>query len=292
MIASRSFRFRLESILIYLGLGIFAFIAVTPFLHTIARSFSAEAPIIRGEVYIWPVGFSMDAYERLIVGGTFWLAYRNSFLITFYATLVQMTMTILCAYPLSRTYLPGRGIIMALIVFQMIFPPSLIPFYLTVREVGLIDSWGSLIWPYAINTFNMIVLKSYFQALPKELEESAIIDGANDFKVLIYIMLPLSVPVLLTLTLFYVVANWNLFLPAIFFINDGNKQPLQVILRDMIWSMQLATQTASADDFERLAGMEALKASSVIIAAIPMLIAYPFFQRYFIKGILLGAIKG
>ncbi len=292
MIASRSFQFRLESILIYLGLGIFAFIAVTPFLHTIARSFSAEAPIIRGEVYIWPVGFSMDAYERLIVGGTFWLAYRNSFLITFYATLVQMTMTILCAYPLSRTYLPGRGIIMALIVFQMIFPPSLIPFYLTVREVGLIDSWGSLIWPYAINTFNMIVLKSYFQALPKELEESAIIDGANDFKVLIYIMLPLSVPVLLTLTLFYVVANWNLFLPAIFFINDGNKQPLQVILRDMIWSMQLATQTASADDFERLAGMEALKASSVIIAAIPMLIAYPFFQRYFIKGILLGAIKG
>ncbi len=292
MIASRNFRFRLESILIYLGLGIFAFIAVTPFLHTIARSFSAEAPILRGEVYIWPVGFSFDAYERLIIGGTFWLAYRNSFLITFYATLVQMTMTILCAYPLSRTYLPGRGIFMALIVFQMIFPPSLIPFYLTVREVGLIDSWGSLIWPYAINTFNMIVLKSYFQALPKELEESAIIDGANDFKVLIYIMLPLSVPVILTLTLFYVVANWNLFLPAIFFINDGNKQPLQVILRDMIWSMQLATQTASADDFERLAGMEALKASSVIIAAIPMLIAYPFFQRYFIKGILLGAIKG
>ena len=292
MVASRNFRFRLESILIYLGLGIFAFIAVTPFLHTIARSFSAEAPILRGEVYIWPVGFSFDAYERLIIGGTFWLAYRNSFMITTYATLVQMLMTILCAYPLSRTYLPARNVFMTLIVFQMIFPPSLIPFYLTVREVGLIDSWGSLIWPYAINTFNMIVLKSYFQALPRELEESAIIDGANDFRVLIHIMLPLSVPVLLTLTLFYVVANWNLFLPAIFFINDGNKQPLQVILRDMIWSMQLATQTASADDFERLAGMEALKASSVIIAAIPMLIAYPFFQRYFIKGILLGAIKG
>jgi len=292
MVASRNFRFRLESLLIYLGLGIFAFIAVTPFLHTIARSFSAEAPILRGEVYIWPVGFSFDAYERLIIGGTFWLAYRNSFMITTYATLVQMLMTILCAYPLSRTYLPARNIFMTLIVFQMIFPPSLIPFYLTVREVGLIDSWGSLIWPYAINTFNMIVLKSYFQALPRELEESAIIDGANDFRVLIHIMLPLSVPVLLTLTLFYVVANWNLFLPAIFFINDGNKQPLQVILRDMIWSMQLATQTASADDFERLAGMEALKASSVIIAAIPMLIAYPFFQRYFIKGILLGAIKG
>lgn len=292
MVLNRSFWYRFETFLIYAGLTIFALIAILPFLHTIARSFSAEAPILRGEVYIWPEGFSLDAYRRLIIGGQFWLAYRNSFIITISATLVQMVMSTLCAYPLSRPYLPGRQLLMGLIVFQMIFPPSLIPFYLTVRDIGLIDSWWALILPYAINTFNMIVLKSYFQSLPMELEESAIIDGANDFQVLYHIILPLSMPVLLTLTLFYAVANWNLFLPAIFFITDGTKQPLQVILRDMIWSMQLATQTASADDFERLAGLEALKASSVIIAALPMVIAYPFFQRYFIKGIMLGAIKG
>lgn len=292
MVANRSFGYRLETFLIYLGIGLFAFIAVLPFLHTIARSLSAEAPITRGEVYIFPVGLTMDAYDRLIVGGHFWLAYRNSFIITISATSVQMVMTTLCAYPLSRSYLPGRNILMALIILQMIFPPSLIPFYLTVRQFGLIDSWFALILPYSINTFNMIVLKSYFQALPKELEESAIIDGANDFQVLLHIILPLSKPVLLTLTLFYAVANWNLFLPAIFFINDGNKQPLQVILRDMIWSMQLATQTASPDEYERMAGIEALKAASVLVAAIPMLLAYPFFQRYFIKGIMLGAIKG
>lgn len=292
MVLNRSFWYRFETFLIYAGLTIFALIAILPFLHTIARSFSAEAPILRGEVYIWPEGFSLDAYRRLVIGGQFWLAYRNSFIITISATLVQMVMSTLCAYPLSRPYLPGRQLLMGLIVFQMIFPPSLIPFYLTVRDIGLIDSWWALILPYAINTFNMIVLKSYFQSLPLELEESAIIDGANDFQVLYHIILPLSMPVLLTLTLFYAVANWNLFLPAIFFITDGTKQPLQVILRDMIWSMQLATQTASADDFERLAGLEALKASSVIIAALPMVIAYPFFQRYFIKGIMLGAIKG
>ncbi len=292
MVANRSRWYRFETFLIYLGLGIFAFLAVLPFWNTIARSFSAEAPILRGEVYIWPVGFSWDAYERLIVGGHFWLAYRNSFIITIVGTFVQMLMTILCAYPLSRPYLPGRNLLMGLIVFQLIFPPSLIPFYLTVRDLGLIDSWSALILPYSINTFNMIVLKSYFQALPKELEESAVIDGANDFQVLFRIILPLATPVILALTLFYAVANWNLFLPAIFFITDGNKQPLQVILRDMIWSMQLATQTASPDDFERLAGLEALKAASVLIAAIPMVIAYPFFQRYFIKGIMLGAIKG
>ena len=292
MVANRTRWYRFETFLIYAGLSIFAFMAVLPFLNTIARSFSAEAPILRGEIYIWPVGFSWDAYKRLIIGGHFWLAYRNSLIITVVGTVVQMLMTTLCAYPLSRTYLPGRNLFMGLIVFQLIFPPSLIPFYLTVRDLGLIDSWSALILPYSINTFNMIVLKSYFQALPKELEESAVIDGANDFQVLLRIILPLATPVILALTLFYAVANWNLFLPAIFFITDGNKQPLQVILRDMIWSMQLATQTASPSDFERLAGMEALKAASVLIAALPMLIAYPFFQRYFIKGIMLGAIKG
>ena len=292
MVANRSAWYRFETLLIYTGLTIFALIALAPFLHTIARSFSAEAPIIRGEVYLWPVRFTLDAYKRLIVGGTFWLAFRNSFIIAIFGTLFQMVMTTLCAYPLSRSYLPGRNIFMGLIVFQLIFPPSLVPFYLVVREFGLIDSWFALVIPYSVNAFNMIILKSYLQELPKELEESAVIDGANDFQVLMNVILPLAMPVLLTLTLLYAVANWNLFLPAIFFITDGTKQPLQVILRDMIWSMQLATQTASAEDLQRLAGMEALKAASVIIAAVPMLIAYPFFQRYFIKGIMLGAIKG
>lgn len=292
MVTNSSPWYRFETFLIYFGLGIFALIAIIPFLHTIARSFSAEAFITRGEVYVWPVGFSLDAYKRLLAGNAFWGAYRNSFYITIVGTAVQMVMTILCAYPLSRPALPGRNILMALVVFQMIFPPSLIPFYLTVRESGLIDSYAALIIPYSINTFNMIVLLSYFRSIPRELEESAIMDGANDFQILFRIVLPLSVPVLLTLVLFYGVANWNLFLPAIFFITDGNKMPLQVILRDMIWSMQLATQTASATEYERLAGIEALKSASVLLAAIPMLIVYPFIQRYFIKGIMLGAIKG
>ncbi len=292
MVTNRTLWYRFETFLIYLGLGIFALIAIVPFLHTIARSLSAEAFITRGEVYLWPVRFTTDSYERLLAGSAFWGAYRNSFIITIAGTAVQMLMTILCAYPLSRPSLPGRNLLMGLVIFQMIFPPSLIPFYLTVRELGMIDSWAALIVPYSINTFNMIVLLSYFRSLPRELEESAIIDGANDFQILFRIILPLSTPVLLTLVLFYGVANWNLFLPAIFFINDGNKMPLQVILRDLIWSMQLSTQTASPSEYERLAGIEALKSASVLLAAIPMLLVYPFIQRYFIKGIMLGAIKG
>ncbi|MEX1021085.1 MAG: carbohydrate ABC transporter permease [Litorilinea sp.] len=292
MVENRSSWYRFETFLIYAGLSLFALFAAAPFIHTIARSMSAEAPILRGEVYMWPVGFSIDSYLRLISGNQFWMAYRNTFIITIGATVVQMILTTLCAYPLSRPYLPGRNVLMGFIIVQMVFPPSLIPFYLTVRDLGLINSWWALILPYGINTFNMIVLKSYFQSLPMELEESAVMDGANDLRILWHIILPLSTPVLLTLTLLYAVATWNMFLPAIFFITDGNKQPLQVILRDLIWSMQLATQTASPDDFERLAGIEALKAASVLLAALPMLIAYPFFQRFFIKGIMLGAIKG
>jgi putative aldouronate transport system permease protein len=291
VITSRAFRDRLETALIYLGLSLFALVAILPFLHTLARSFSAEAPIVRGEVYIWPVNPTLDAYRRLIEGGTFWRAYENSFIITAAGTTLQMLMTLAAAYPLSRARLPGRSILMLLVLFQLIFPPGLIPFYLTVRELGLMNTYWSVIVPYAINTFNLIVLISYFRTLPAELEEAAIIDGANDVQVLRQVILPLSMPVVMTLTLFYIVENWNMFLPAIFFINDGYKQPLQVVLRDMIWSLQLATQTASADQFQRLAGIEALKAASVFIAAFPMLAIYPFIQRYFIKGIMLGAIK-
>jgi putative aldouronate transport system permease protein len=288
---SHTLRDRVELSLIYLGLSVFAFLAVLPFLHTIARSFSAEAPIARAEVYVWPVSFTLDAYARLIIGGAFWRAYTNSFIITVLGTSIQMVMTLLCAYPLSRPRLPGRSVLLALILLQMIFPPGLIPFYLTVRQLGLMDSYWAVILPYAINTFNLIVLMSYFRTLPVELEEAAVIDGANDLQVLRHVILPVSMPVVMTLSLFYAVENWNLFLPAIFFINDGNKQPLQVILRDMIWSMQLMTQTASAEQFERMAGIEALKAASVFIAALPMLVVYPFIQRYFIRGVMLGAIK-
>ena len=290
-VGGRPLRDRFEASLIYLGLSLFAFVAILPFLHTIARSFSAEAPIARSEVYIWPVNPTLDAYRRLIIGGAFWRAYLNSFIITVLGTTIQMAMTLLAAYPLSRSRLPGRTLLMLLILFQMIFPPGLIPFYLTVRQLGLMDTYWAVILPYAINTFNLIVLISYFRTLPSELEEAALIDGANDFQVLRHVIVPISMPVVMTLTLFYAVENWNLFLPAIFFINDGSKQPLQVILRDLIWSMQLASQTASAEQFERLAGLEALKAASVFIAALPMLVVYPFIQRFFIRGIVLGAIK-
>jgi len=270
MLAGRNIRYYLETSLIYTGMGLFALIVVLPFVHVAARSFSAGGP-----VHIWPARFSARAYRRLIGAGYFWLAYRNSVIITVVGTTIQMGLTVLTAYPLSRSYLPGRGFLMMLVVLEMIFPPGLIPFYLTVRQLRLIDSWWALILPYAINTFNMIVLKSYFQAVPKELEESAVIDGANDVQVLLSVMLPLAMPVVLTLALFYAVANWNLYLPAVFFINDGYKQPLQVVLRGLVRT-----------------GTSAFEAASLVMAALPMLVAYPLIQRYFVRGLTLGALSG
>jgi putative aldouronate transport system permease protein len=290
-VTSRTPRDRAETLVIYAGLTLFALLAIIPFINTIARSFSAEAPIIRGDVYIWPVGWNIDAYRRLIVGGAFWRGYENSVLITVVGTTFSIFMTLLCAYPLSRPKLPGRGFFTLLVIIQLVFPPGLIPFYLTVRQLGLIDTYWSVIVPYAINTFNMIVLMTYFRNLPVELEEAAVIDGANDLQVFWRVAIPLSMPVIMTLTLFYIVDNWNMFLPAIFFINNGDMQPVQVVLRQLIWSLQLQTQTASPNQYEHAAGVEALKSASVLVAAIPMLVVYPFIQRYFIKGIMLGAIK-
>ena len=292
MVRNRNFWYRIESFLIYAGVGLAAFIVALPFLHTLARSLSAEAPILRNEVYIWPVKTTFNSYERLSRNVGFWIGYRNSGYITVFGTLAAMVMSTLCAYPLSRPDMPGRAFVSLLVVVTMIFPPGLIPFYLTVRGLGLMDSRAALIIPYALNSFYMIVLRSYFQSLPREIEESAIIDGANDLQIVLNIVLPLSLPVLGTLTLFYAVNFWNQFFPAVIFINTGSKQPVTIILRDLIWSAQLQTQTASPEQYEYFAGIEALKSGSVIVAALPMLIAYPFLQRYFIKGIMLGAIKG
>jgi putative aldouronate transport system permease protein len=290
--SSRAPRERFELLLIYASLGVFTFVVIFPFINTVARSFSAEGPISRNQVFFLPIQATADAYRRLMVNRGFWLSFQNSILITVVSTPIQMGLTALAAYPLSRPNLPGRGFLMTAIVIQMIFPPGLIPFYLNVRQLGLINSYWAVILPYGINTFNMIVLKSFFQTIPIELEEAAIMDGANPFQVLFRIMLPLAVPAMGTISLFYAVTSWNMFLPAVFFINDGSKMPLQVVLREMIWSTQLNDLGASPVDFERLAGVESLKSACVIAASLPLVLAYLFLQKYFVKGITLGAVKG
>jgi ABC-type glycerol-3-phosphate transport system permease component len=174
----------------------------------------------------------------------------------------------------------------------MVFPPGLIPFYLTVRTLGLVDSYFALVLPYAINSFNLILLRSFFQSLPIELEEAAMMDSASQWQIMTRVYLPLSKPALATISLFYFVQNWNMYLPAVFFITNGDMEPLQPVLRDIIFSSQLAASGALPSQFQQLAGTEGIKAAAVILTALPIFVIYPFLQRYFTKGVTLGAIKG
>jgi putative aldouronate transport system permease protein len=202
-------------------------------------------------------------------------------------------MSFMIAYPLSRKRLPLRTVFTLVAVFTMLFPVGIIPFYLLVKKLGLINSLWALIWPYAITTFNMIIIKNYFQNIPDSLEESAFIDGAGELTILFRIFIPLSKPVIAAIGLFYLIFNWNIFMPAVFFLTNPNKYTIQVVLRDILTQHMLEDQLP----FEQSAlmteaGPEGIQAAVTIVAMIPILAVYPFIQKYFTRGIMIGSIKG
>ncbi len=206
-----------------------------------------------------------------------------------------MFLSICVAYPLSRKRLPYRSFFTIFVIFTMLFPVGIIPFYLLVRSMKLINTLWSLIILFGITTFNMIIIKNFFQSIPDELEEATLMDGANDLQILFAVFVPLSIPVIATITLFYMVQNWNVFIWAVFFINDAAKWPIQVTLRGMLFDDLLSRMVGSVPGEEELAkrvGFEGIKAATSIASIIPVLVAYPFIQRFFVKGIMLGSIKG
>ena len=277
------------------GLVLIGFVSIFPFLHVIARSLSGESAITRGEVVLWPINFTVEAYERVFKLRSLIISFGNTIFIATVGTTIQMVLSICVAYPLSRKRLPFRSFFTIFVVFTMLFPVGIIPFYLLVRSMRLLNTLWSLIIPFGITTFNMIIVKNFFQSIPDELEEATLMDGANDLQILFSVFIPLSVPVIATITLFYMVQNWNVFIWAVFFINDGNKWPIQVTLQGMLFADLLSGMVGSApaeDELARRIGFEGMKAATTIATVIPVLIAYPFIQRFFVKGIMLGSIKG
>ncbi|WP_307720010.1 carbohydrate ABC transporter permease [Paenibacillus koleovorans] len=220
---------------------------------------------------------------------SFTTAFKNAIFITIMGTLVNMVLTCLTAYGLSKKWLKGRGIFNFLVVFTMLFSGGMIPTYLVVSKLGLINSYWSLWLVGAISPFYLIVMRSFFQNIPEELEESARIDGCSEWRILWNIVLPLSAPAIATFTLFYMVHNWNTFFLAILYINDSSRWPLQVFLRQML--IQQSDSSLAVD----LGGFEygpPVKMAAIVITALPLLILYPFLQKYFAKGLLLGSVKG
>jgi putative aldouronate transport system permease protein len=280
-------------VFVYVFLFVFAAICVFPFLNVFARSFSPEFYIQQGQVWLWPVKFTINTYVKIFQAQGIVSGFKNSFFVAVVGTTVNLVMSFMIAYPLSRKRLPLRTVFTLVAVFTMLFPVGIIPFYLLVKKLGLINSLWSLIWPYAITTFNMIIIKNYFQTIPDSLEESAFIDGAGELTILFRIFVPLSKPVIAAIGLFYLIFNWNIFMPAVFFLTHPSKYTIQVVLRDILTQHMLEDQLPFEQSaLMTQAGPQGIQAAITIVAMIPILVIYPFIQKYFTSGIMIGSIKG
>ena len=265
-----------------------------PFINVAAVSLSSKSAILRGDVSFWPVEFELTAYKAIFADPSMIRSLVFTVEITVVYTLFSMILTILMAYPLTKKRLSGRKFFNFLALFTMYFSGGTIPLYLNIKELGLLDTPWALILPGMLSTYNMIILKSFFSALPQELEEAAIIDGANDYQVLLQIYLPLSMASLATLTLFYAVGKWNSFQDALYYIQNKAYQPLQLKLYHLIKGSQAVDIAAMEGGSQTVASSisESIEPASIIFATLPILVVYPFVQRYFVAGVTIGAVKG
>jgi putative aldouronate transport system permease protein len=271
-------------------LAIIGIVTFIPFIYIIAGSFSTEAELTERSFYLIPETISLDAYKYIFTTDTFLNSIGVSFLVTVVGTIISLALSLTMAYSLSRKNLMGRNLILSLVVFTMIFSGGMIPTYLVVKSLGLLDSIWALILPVAINPFNLIIIKSFFQNLPAELEEAAKIDGCSEIGIFWRIVLPLSKPVIATFTLFYAVFYWNDYFQALLYISDSTKWPVQLLLQQIV----IVADTTFGEvggEFVK-APEETLKLAVIVVATLPILVFYPFLQKHFAKGVLLGSVKG
>lgn len=274
-------------------LTMLSLICILPFIYILAGSFSSSEAMLRTGFILFPTNFSLDGYRYIFSSGTILKSLWVSVYITVIGTATNLFFTCLMAYPLTRKDLDGRNMVMLMVLFTMIFSGGMIPTYLVVKATGLLDSMWSLIIPVAISAYNLIILKNFFQQIPSELDESAKMDGCNDIGILFRIILPLSGPALATFALFYAVGHWNSYFNAILYINDNAKWPIQVWLRQIVILSEGSIGDSEAlDSSFVMPPAEVIKMAVIVIATVPILIVYPFLQKHFAKGVLLGSVKG
>ena len=269
-------------------------IVLVPLIFVLAASFSDPDLVIKGKVLFLPKGFTTKAYTMVFENQDIWRGFRNSCFYTIAGTAISVVLTILAAYPLSRKELAGRNIIMMLILFTMYFSGGMIPTYLLVKDLGMYNTIWALLIPAALSTYNLIVAKTFFEnSIPGELYESARLDGCGNFSMLTKIVLPLSKAILAVLVLYYAVGIWNAYFDALIYLRDTQLHPLQIVLRNILLLGQ--TEQMGTNDVgmaEKIKMAEAVKYSAIVVSSIPMLIIYPFVQKYFVKGVMIGAVKG
>ncbi|MBM7787365.1 carbohydrate ABC transporter permease [Tenggerimyces flavus] len=284
-------------IVIYVILVLLGLITLLPMVNVLAKSLSESGAISANPLMLIPSSFTLDAYQYIFETPVL----MRSFGVTVFATVVgtglNLLLTTTAAYGLSKTSIPGYRLLMWIVILPMLIGAGLIPTYLLLKSLGLINSIWVLVFMGLVSPFNLILMRNFFWSIPNELEESARIDGASDLKILWHVVLPLSKPVIATIGLFYGVGHWNDFFTGLFFINDNSKWPLQVVLRSIIIDQSMLGMggqgAAPTVDLQRLVvSADNIRAATIIFATIPILLAYPFLQRYFVKGIILGAVKG
>ncbi|GIQ64339.1 carbohydrate ABC transporter permease [Paenibacillus cisolokensis] len=262
-----------------------------PFVNLLAKSLSSESAVISGTVGLWPVGWQTGTYRYVLQNAMFLNAFQVSVLVTVVGTALSLAMTTITAYPLSKPRLRGRKWFLLLFIFTMLFSGGLIPTYLLMHNLGLVNSLPVLFLPAMVNVFNMLIIKNYFEGLPDSLEESAKLDGAGNIRILLYVVLPLSLPVLATIALFFAVAFWNDYFAPMIYITNPSLKPLQLYLKELL--------VASGGEFLKdnvdaalNTTPQSIQAASILLATVPILLVYPFLQKYFVKGVLIGSVKG
>jgi len=293
MVEERGWGSRLFGMFNHVFLGLFGFLCLVPIVHILAVSFSNRAASSGGFVTLWPLGFTTKNYTEILGSPPVYQAFAISMQRTVFGTVLNMLLTVLTAYPLSKTAekFRGRNVFMWGVVFAMLFSGGLIPWFLVIRQLKMLNTLWALIIPGAIPIWNVILMMNFFRGIPIELEEAAVIDGASHWKILYYVYLPLSLPALATLTLFSAVGHWNSWFDGMVLMTDNAKYPMQTFLRTVVVELDLTKLSLDSRDIYELSNRSA-KAATIFVSTVPILIVYPFLQRYFITGIRLGAIKG
>ena len=279
--------------LIFISLLIMLVIAY-PLYFVIIASFSQPEAVLNGKLRFLPIGFNLESYQMVLQEEKVWIGYRNTILYTILGTIINLFLTTLGAYSLSRKDMPPRTLLTFVISFTMLFGGGMIPVYMVVKNLKLTDTIWAMVIPNAIATYNLLVMKNYFQSsIPDELQEAAAIDGCDHFRTLIKVVLPLSTPIIAVIVLFYAVGHWNAFFNAVLYLRNQDLFPLQIVLRDIL--LQNSLEAVGGDltgMYEKVMRGETMKYALIIVASLPVILIYPFVQKYFVKGIMVGAIKG
>ena len=284
----------IADILIYGIVGLAAFTTVLPIIYIIFNSFATELELQTRSMFLIPRTWSVDAYTYIFSSSKLLRSFGNSVFITICGTAINLFFTVTMAYPLSKKYLRGRTALHNMVIFSMFFSGGMIPGFIVVSSwLGMRGTYWALLLPGAISAYNMMIVKNFFQGIPQELEESAHLDGCNDLVTLVRIVLPLSMPVLATFALFYAVGHWNSWFPAMIYLTDSKMYPLQLILRNIIVTAETSAGDMSLMDPNFVEPpKQSIKMAVIVVATVPIMCVYPFLQKYFVKGVMVGALKG